>query len=942
MGGVLNNAFNKLPSLIETTYAYTEYDMNTFDNYKKQIELLSSTLDREYQVNNKITSGTLDSLNTLVKASMATFPDADNNIFNTNLANSLITAIELVKKNPDSDTNIANLAKNINDYLTKIKISRIKGKVTVSPATGNAPLTATLRASEVIDPSGVIIPKASYIWWIRASGGTRTILGTGPSISYVFPEERTYTVFLNILSASRNKNGKTDVLPFDSSVNVQVLPKIGNLSLSINGVYVSNVDKVKFTPAQGRQGLLIDATSSTPASGTKFIATRIEFGNGNIAQYNNSPSLDRQIYSNEGVYKFRMEVTTNENKKLIKELEIEIRDPISSIRSDKTNGFPRDEFHFNASSSAAALNLGYSWQITELDNEKSLFTSNLQNISYKFPRTGKYAVKLRTLASNGKEDYDTLIVTIEGRDPIASFETKTLSTETPNTLVLDATKSYDPDNLDSSNLDYAWIIDGIRTNLANSVRNGAIGRYTFDTVGTHHIALEVSNKDGKTISANKDITINSLLSVKLITSPKIAKAGSSVAIIADSKEAQTFEWQFGDGETDTSITGRVNHVYKKAGTYSLTLTVRGRNSDSNSISRKVYVTDSTNPFAIITLKRDGEEIIPTADSCDGKEAFVIDRAKAVTISAENSVNIDGTNQGIAYTWKYGSRNSSQRDFSYKFDEFGCFPVSLTVRSQKNGTQDTTSAYVKIENIAPKLSSLTITADNINADPVTVTVTANNAVDEDGIISSYIWYYYTDEDPEPQDFRITISPKTVFVLPRVGAKYYFAVILEDSNGLKVKSDDISTERYSLTLVSDNINTPIIGLKASSNNISVGEKVDFSVTARNILGTDIASKAEYKWDYNGDGFYEETTNTPTVSHIYTESGNFNFKVKVSYKGISNTKYQSISVKNEITPSLEYLTIGKKVIFFNTTKGLYTKVKWTIGDTTSTRLDSFTYDF
>ena len=199
VGGVLNNAFNKLPSLIETTYAYTEYDMNTFDNYKKQIELLSSTLDREYQVNNKITSETLDSLYTLVEASKTTFPDVDNNIFNTNLANSLITAIELVKKNPDSDTNIANLAKNINDYLTKIKIGRIKGKVTVSPATGNAPLTATLRASEVVDPSGVIIAKASYIWWVRASGGTRSILGVGPSISYVFPEERTYTVFLNIL-----------------------------------------------------------------------------------------------------------------------------------------------------------------------------------------------------------------------------------------------------------------------------------------------------------------------------------------------------------------------------------------------------------------------------------------------------------------------------------------------------------------------------------------------------------------------------------------------------------------------------------------------------------------------------------------------------------------------------------------------------------------------
>lgn len=170
---------------------------------------------------------------------------------------------------------------------------------------------------------------------------------------------------------------------------------------------------MKFTPAQGRQGLLIDPTASTPAAGTKFISTRFEFGNGNVVQYNHAPSLDRQIYFNEGNYKLRMELTTNENQKIVKELEIEIRDPISSIRADKVSGFPRDEFHFSASSSAAALNLGYTWQITELESEKSLFSSSLQNISYKFPRTGKYAVKLKTLASNGKDDYDTLVVTIE-------------------------------------------------------------------------------------------------------------------------------------------------------------------------------------------------------------------------------------------------------------------------------------------------------------------------------------------------------------------------------------------------------------------------------------------------------------------------------------------------------------------------------------------------
>jgi hypothetical protein len=218
---------------------------------------------------------------------------------------------------------------------------------------------------------------------------------------------------LNILSSSRNKNGKTDVLPFDSSINVNVLPKLGNISISINGIYVSNLDTIKFTPAQGRLGLLIDATASVPAAGTKFISTRFEFGNGAVSQYNNSPSLDRQIYSNAGTYRMKMEVITNENQKITKELDIEIRDPISSIKSDKTNGFPSDEFHFSASTSAAYLNLGYLWQITALEDEKTLFTSSLQNISYKFPRTGQYAVKLKTFASNGKEDFDTFIVTIE-------------------------------------------------------------------------------------------------------------------------------------------------------------------------------------------------------------------------------------------------------------------------------------------------------------------------------------------------------------------------------------------------------------------------------------------------------------------------------------------------------------------------------------------------
>ena len=50
----------------------------------------------------------------------------------------------------------------------------------------------------------------------------------------------------------------------------------------------------------------------------------------------------------------------------------------------------------------------------------------------------------------------------------------------------------------------------------------------------------------------------------------------------------------------------------------------------------------------------------------------------------------------------------------------------------------------------------------------------------------------------------------------------------------------------------------------------------------------------------------------------------------------------MKNVIEPNLEYIAIGKKFIFLNTTKGLYTKVKWSLAGVTSSTPDSFSYDF
>lgn len=553
---------------------------------------------------------------------------------------------------------------------------------------------------------------------------------------------------------------------------------------------------------------------------------------------------------------------------------------------------------------------------------------------------GDYVVRLKTTSAGGKEDTDNLRITIDSKDPIASFDARAVNSETPNTIIFDATRSFDPDSLDASKLQFTWTIDGERVDLDNSSRGGMLGQYTFSTKGNHTILLDVTNEQGKTKQAKKDLQIDSLLSVKLITTPKISQLGRQVALVAESKEATVFEWDFGDGEKENTGESRAFHTYKKAGTYAVQLIVRG-NADagtSNSITRKVYITDADSPFADITVKKGSDAIEITPNACANGDAYVTDRTNPINISGSESVNTDGTPSDLAYAWKYAGKTSAQRDFSYKFDELGCFPITLTVRSQKTNKTHSSTVFVKVENSLPTYASLTVSADKIESDPVVVNVNLNNATDPDGVIVSYLWYYYTDSDPEPQDFRITKNPKTAFVVPRINGKYFFAVTMEDSNGAKVNSEDSREERYSLTLMSDNINTPLIQLKASSSQVRVDDDVTFQASVKNVVGQDLTDKVEYKWDFNGDGMYDETTTAPTVKYKYATPGMFNMKVKASYRGISNTRYQQMVVKNEIEPNLEYIAVGDRYAFFNTTTGVYNKVKWSVGDSTSENPDSF----
>lgn len=85
---------------------------------------------------------------------------------------------------------------------------------------------------------------------------------------------------------------------------------------------------------------------------------------------------------------------------------------------------------------------------------------------------------------------------INSKPPVADFSSTVPLANKPNRVLLDASRSFDPDFSDDGKLTYTWYIDGERVNLEDANTSGSVGYYVFDTIGNHDVSLEVRDPDG--------------------------------------------------------------------------------------------------------------------------------------------------------------------------------------------------------------------------------------------------------------------------------------------------------------------------------------------------------------------------------------------------------------------------------------------------------------
>ncbi len=922
-------------SISEKAKLKREINNRTFYQTAHNLLRESLVLEEHFNVNWEINVASANNMLNIANDGIKYLKD---NLENDRLLKHFQIALRKWIKEPRNKNVYGEILSYMMAYIDNADVYRIEWTFMANPNKWSSPLNVTLR-SRVVDKSWTKIPKSNMTWYML-EWAKKIRIWTGPSANYTINWEWEIIVFLEVVSSHKNSFGQTDVLPLVLTQTITVWEKAANLSFTVNGNNIKNKTQIKFTPEEAKYGLVFDPSSTYANGWATIIKTEWNFWNGQTKTYDWKPKLENVKYWINDTYTVILTITTNEKRKVTRKIDIYIHYPIAVIEWWKDEWYIWDKFSFQAKKNNWIKAAKYKWKILEIGSDEKVEMWEWPSFSHEFLKKWKFRLFLEITDLANRKDTDTKEIVIFSRPPVAKFNMKIAKENFPNIVFFDATDSYDPDYQDQAWLQYVWTIDWVKVELDEKNENSSLWYFKFDTIWDHKIVLEVLDSDWMSSKISNSIDIKSVLWVDFKASPWVALVWTKITFSAKSDKARFFKWDFGDGNKKSWSNSRITHSYKKTWDYKASLIVEDRVWNTTRVKATVYVWERWKPKSIIGILNARTEIpIFKEGVCDWKDAYIIDRKDSFRFNWQKSVNIDWREWNLKYFWKVWNDDITRSNwinvtFSKKFDSLWCIPIKLTVTSKSNWKIWKSVIWVKVTNLLPTIKGLSVQKLEQHNNPMVIQINAIWAVDPDWAIQSYLWYYYTEDDPEPQQYRSTIWPSAKFTITKQEGKYYFVVIMKDSNWAKANSEEITGSEYTLDVYLDwnNVNTPIINFKADNNNASIWDKVNFSVMAKNIIWTDISktNDTSYYWDFDWDWKFEKWPSSwNTITHIYKKSWKFNAQVKVVYKGSSNRRILKMNVHNPLKADFDYISIWNKFIFVNMSTWKIDKIKWDMWD-------------